>query len=154
MSNLTLRNVTKTTHCSINQLKEAWLNSDGRVSTGNQYSNMDSHDYCVLLTEEQYNEMKADSYGASRYLSNLRWKNKKEIQTDLATVFDVGYVAYNAPKCKTTDTKVTRKALELPDSFSGVIVHDYFTYGSSKVRTGVQIVARINGDNVTLFPTI
>ena len=112
-----------------------------------------SLDYCVLLTQEQYEDMKADSYGASRYLSNLRWSDK-EVQTDLGTIFDVGYVAYNAPKCETTNEVQTRKPLELPEGFKGVIVRDYFAYGSTSVKKPVQVVARISNDYVTVFPTV
>lgn len=150
---LTLRNVNAITHITIAQLSQAWLNSDGRISTGSQYSNMDSRDYCVLLTQEQYEDMDADTYGAAHYLSRLRWRDK-EVQTDLGTVFDAGYVAYNAPKCETTNEVQTRKPLELPEGFKGVIVRDYYMYGSTSVKKPVQVVARISNDYVTVFPTV
>ena len=150
---LTLRNVTAIGHITIAQLSQAWLNSDGRISTGSQYSNMDSRDYCVLLTQEQYEDMVADTYGAAHHLSRLRWRDK-EVQTDLGIVHDAGYVAYNAPKCETRKEVKTRKELALPEGFRGVIVRDYYKYGSTSVKKPVQVVARISNNNVTVFPTV
>lgn len=150
---LTLRNVNKISHITTNELNNAWLKSDGRISTGAQFSNMDSRDYCVLLSQEQYDEMITDTYGAAHYLSRLRWRDK-EVQTDLGTVFDAGYVAYNAPKCENTNEVQTRKPLELPEGFKGVIVRDYYKYGSTSVKKPVQVVARISNDYVTVFPTV